>query len=240
MNPFDRHILLFINELAQKSWFFDKSILYLSEFALLKGGIVLAILWSLWFAYEKEGTAEDAQRTIIMTMIGAIMAILISRLLANGLPFRPRPINNLELAFRIPFGVKPTESICWSSFPSDHAALFSALSTGIFIISSRIGLLVVGYILLFILFPRLYLGLHYPTDILAGATIGVLAVLVANSRKIKEQVAQVIFPFRKSHPCLFYGILFLFMYQTAVLFHDIRTFGKLASDVILGVRGIPR
>lgn len=170
------------------------------------------------------------------------MAVLITRLLANCLPFRARPINNLELelVFRIPFGATPTESSSWSSFPSDHAALFSALSTGIFIISSRIGLLVFGYVLLFILFPRLYLGLHYPTDILAGATIGILAVLVANSRKIKEHVAQIIFPFRKSHPSLFYGVLFLSMYQTAVLFHDIRSIGNLAFKMILAVRGIPR
>jgi hypothetical protein len=57
----------------------------------------------------------------------------------------------------------------WSSFPSDHACLFFALATGLCLISPVIGGLALLHASLIVSLPRIYLGLHYPTDVLAGA-----------------------------------------------------------------------
>ena len=57
-----------------------------------------------------------------------------------------------------------------NSFPSDHAGLFYALATTIFLVSRRTGIIMFIYVTLVVIVPRLYLLLHYPTDIMAGGS----------------------------------------------------------------------
>jgi undecaprenyl-diphosphatase len=63
------------------------------------------------------------------------------------------------------------------SFPSDHATGGFALACGMLLYDRLVGavLLVLAGALAF---ARVYVGIHYPGDVLAGAGIGVLAVLV--------------------------------------------------------------
>ena len=49
MNPFDTSILQFLNRFAQRSPGFDQFVVFLSDFNLLKGGIVVGLIWWLWF-----------------------------------------------------------------------------------------------------------------------------------------------------------------------------------------------
>lgn len=230
MNRFDGPVLSILQELSQRSWTFDNTVYNLSGFEFLKGGVVVAFLWALWFSQDGEESAE-VRKTIVMTVLAAMGAVLAARLLAAVLPFRPRPMNNPELVFLPPFGVGPNTMRIWtdlSSFPSDHATLFSALSAGMFFVSFRAGLLATAYTVLLVLFPRVYLGMHYPTDILGGAVIGVLPVLAANRREVRETVARKILAFGNARPGPFYGISFLVSYQTAELFQDLREIGTFA------------
>ena len=96
------------------------------------------------------------------------------RLLAQVLPFRVRPIYNPDLHLHFPSaGLRAATLQAWSSFPSDHAMLWMAIATGIFIIARRVGVFALLYAVVFICVPRAYLGFHYPTDLIAGAAIGI-------------------------------------------------------------------
>lgn len=58
------------------------------------------------------------------------------------------------------------------SFPSNHAAIFFAIGTFIYFYHTRLG---AAYLIaaIFISIARVVAGVHWPLDILAGATIGV-------------------------------------------------------------------
>jgi undecaprenyl-diphosphatase len=106
-----------------------------------------------------------------------------------------------------------------SSLPSDHAALFISLATGLLFVSRKAGLFSLVYTLIFIFIPRLYLGYHYPTDLVLGALIGASITAFFNySDFIKNKISEWIMPFSKDHPALFYSLLFLVTYQIADLF----------------------
>lgn len=79
------------------------------------------------------------------------------------------------------------------SFPSDHATGGFALAFGIWLYDRTLGtvLLVLAAILSF---ARVYVGTHYPADVVAGALIGMtvaaLLYLVRPSRRLIEAVAR--------------------------------------------------
>ncbi|MET8227146.1 phosphatase PAP2 family protein [Streptomyces sp. NPDC005301] len=59
-----------------------------------------------------------------------------------------------------------------TSFPSGHAASAAAFATGVALESTRYGALVAP-LAASVAFSRVYVGVHYPGDVLAGAAIGV-------------------------------------------------------------------
>jgi undecaprenyl-diphosphatase len=222
MNFFDRPILEFINGFSQRSWTFDHTIKFLTGTNLVKGGIFLAILWALWFERNKEEVVTETRRTILATIAGSFVALFFARVLASALPFRFRPLHQSGLNFRLPIGSIVESLDGWSSFPSDHASLFAALATGIFLISRRIGFFSIFYALLIILIPRIYRGFHYPTDILAGILLGCVCVLLTNGSMMKKKLSDPLLEWSEKSPQLFYGVFFLLSYQIANLFDDIR------------------
>jgi membrane-associated phospholipid phosphatase len=102
--------------------------------------------------------------------------------------------------------------------------VFFALATAIFFAWRAAGIFAYCHALLVICLPRVYLGFHHPTDILAGAILGVgiaTAVCMEASRKF---VAQYTTPWLQSSPGTFYACLFLLTYQIADIFESMRYF----------------
>lgn len=109
-----------------------------------------------------------------------------------------------------------------SSFPSDHAFLFFALATGIFLADRRVGSLAFGYVSAIVCFPRLWLGYHFLSDILAGALIGAVVVLLFDQRAVRSAISGPVLGLMETKPHLFYMGLILFSYQVSELFNSIR------------------
>ena len=230
MNRFDESILLFLNQLSQKSAVFDHLMGFLENTNLFKGAGFIALLWAWWLQPSPE--MVQRRKIILATLTGCAVSILAARLLALNLPFRPRPLNESALAFLHPLGTSRHTLETWSSFPSDHAALFSGLVVGCFFISRRAGFWAAIYASIVVIFPRLYLGFHYLTDILMGGLLGASAVWAANLRGLRKRLAAFGLGWETRFPVSFYFCFFLATYQFVVLFDDIRAGGHLAVDLV--------
>ncbi len=220
MNSFDHTILGFFNQFAQHSWTIDSLIMTISDSDLLKGYLSLPLLWWAWFRGPRQ---EEDRRTVLLTIVGALSAVAVARLLQLTLPYRPRPIHTAGLQFTLPYSMPADFLEGWSSFPSDHASLFFALATGLWLVSPVIGLLGFLHAALLVSFPRVYVGLHFPTDILSGALLGVTAVVVIwKSRGLVRPLLDDILTWSHSSPHLFYPALFILTSELAHLFKDSR------------------
>jgi undecaprenyl-diphosphatase len=221
MNAFDSGIIDFLNRFSQRSHVFDTSVAFLEGHDLLKGGVFMALLWWAWFRMER-GDAADRRSYLIAALVTGVVAVLAARLLAHSLPFRERPVYADGFHFVPPYGSGTVDLEDWSAFPSDHAVLFFALATGLWFSSRRLGAVAFLYATFGICLPRLYLGEHWPTDILAGAAIGVGLGWLGARERVRSLVSRPATLWLEREPGSFYAAFFLLTYQTATLFGDTR------------------
>lgn len=235
MNYFDHEIIIYLNQFSQRSGGFDALVGILSANHLAKGGVLAMVLWWAWF---QTGTNHARNREKILATLGSCaFGFGLARALALTLPFRLRPRVNPELPFKLPTGEDPAMLDTWSSFPSDHAVLFYALSTGLFFISKRVGIGAFVYTSIMIAMPRIYLGLHYPTDIVAGAAVGVTVAAVSILCLKENRVLRAAANWSDQKPALFYPLFFLLTYQIADMFDSGKALLRAAKMLVAGLMG---
>jgi undecaprenyl-diphosphatase len=230
MNPFDSSIIHFVNSFARHSWAFDSFVYMLSGNDFLKGGVIVTLIWWAWFRPGPNKT-NDCE-CLVCGILACLLAVLIARGLATMLPFRPRPMTVAALHFQTPFGSNEGGLIDWSSFPSDHAAVFFALATSIFFVWRAAGIAASIYVFLFIAVPRVYLGFHYPTDILGGALIGIALALAARVKAFRDWVGRFMTPWLEHSPGSFYACLFFLTFQIASLLLSLRLMGRFLLSLV--------
>ncbi|HET7000735.1 MAG TPA: phosphatase PAP2 family protein [Puia sp.] len=220
MNDFERVVIEYVFKLFSRSYYFFHTIEFMAADNLLKGGVIAVIFWYLWFKADPDIQVKRIQ--LIATLISVFFVMIITLSIAGITPFRYRPFLNPDFHFNslIPFNEPLTKL---SSFPSDHAALFTSLATGFYFVSRKTGIITMFFVYIYLMFPRLYLGYHYPTDILAGTVLGVsITAFFLRSDAVKSIISKTILPFSINYPEYFYACLFVVTYQIADLFGGAR------------------
>lgn len=110
----------------------------------------------------------------------------------------------------------------WSSFPSDNATFFFALSTGIYFLSRPLGILAGLYSVIVAGLVRIYLGFHYPSDVIVGALIGIVVAAAANLGVMRRPAGRLIDALIRRAPGLFYAGAFAVTLELALVFDDLR------------------
>ncbi|MEI7030982.1 phosphatase PAP2 family protein [Streptomyces pratensis] len=170
-NP-DVSLLNDINGLAKAAptWF-DRVMEFVGEYGIMFG-LVLVGLWC-WWSMRKRGTAEDAvtaAAAIVWAPLAAAIAILVN-IPIRGFVERPRPFNDHEGLEVLIHGKTDY------SFVSDHSTLAMAIAVGIFVANRKFGFVALG-LAFFAGFSRIYMGVHYPTDVIGGFALGTAVVLL--------------------------------------------------------------
>lgn len=117
---------------------------------------------------------ETVRFKYFFTLIGGSGFAYLINVLIGFSYGRPRP-------FAVLSGVHQLISTSFShkSLPSSHATVAFALATAVFLFNRPAGWLM--YIAAFLVaWGRVYVGVHYPFDVLAGAILGVVVVLLVN------------------------------------------------------------
>ena len=230
MNSFDTSIETFLSGFNACA-LCNHAVQAIADMYTFKGLVLIPVLWWIWF--QSSERREWRREVVIATAVSGLLALLVGRLLAHFLPFRTRPAFTAELHLHFPF-VPQQESMlsAWSSFPSDHAMLWMSIAVGIFIISRRVGTLALLYVILFICLPRAYLGFHYPTDLLAGAAIGIVITYIMTRDAVRSRYAPHALRWIERYPGLSAMLGFVLCLELVTQFDEIRTFATSVFKVV--------
>ena len=183
MNPFlnlDGDILIYIQDHIRNS-FLD---VIFPNITFLGDAGILWIALTVIFMFFKQ-----TRKAAICSAIALLGSVILNNLLIKPLVGRVRPYEVVE-GLKL-MGKAATDP----SFPSGHSAASFASAVAMFPHLPKkagIPLLVIAAM---IAFSRLYIGIHYPTDVLFGIVdgilLGILAVFIGNIifKKIDEKKA---------------------------------------------------
>ena len=126
------------------------------------------------------------RKTGYAAVLSLIFGVIVTNLLLKNIVARPRPFAEIEAL--IPLIAKPTDF----SFPSGHTtASFAVALVMLRMLPKKIGIPAVVLAAL-VAFSRLYLGVHYPTDVLTGFVIALvgsmLSVWIVRTKPEDKQV----------------------------------------------------
>lgn len=180
---FDLQLFRLINNLAGHNAFLDGLVrLLVNEYFLTT--IMALILVIFWFEGHDRDQRERNQRAILRAIVALFIANIVLKL-CNLIYFRPRPFVGHEVNLLF---YRPTDS----SFPSNAAVVGFSVATAIWLCNRRLGALLLVLATLFGL-SRIYCGVHYPSDIIAGSLLGALsAYLVVRKGGFVDPVINLI------------------------------------------------
>jgi len=218
IDSLDVQALTWLHHFIGQSRVFDTlAISGLSSPLVKLGPVVLVICW-FWF--DAHPHREHRREQLLQALAIAMGALLLGRVLALALPFRIRPAYRLDVDLVYPFeqGLRT-----WSAFPSDHAVVAFALAAALSRLSPLVGIWAFAHAAVVISFPRVYFGLHHPSDVIGGALIGIaLASLMAWMPR-RRAGHGVLMKLEQERPALFYAVGFVLLYEITTMFDGLRS-----------------
>jgi undecaprenyl-diphosphatase len=86
----------------------------------------------------------------------------------------------------------------------------------------------------FAVMARVYPGIHYPSDVLVGAVIGITSSVVINREPVRKRVATPLLAFEPRYAPYFYGLFFLALAEVSGGFPNTRHVGVAIVHLFIG------
>ena len=174
-SQFDLHAARVLARFLGHHPLFDYSVQSAIGHHLLGGIPYAAAFFYFWVRGERENRQDDLRRliTVVLGSLVTILLVLWAGKMVSWLPPQRQP----ALAHLYPDYLFP--NVNTNSFPSNSTALFTSIAVGILCVNRLAGVALLVAVPFFVSLPRMYVGGHYPTDVLAGFLIGLVGFAIA-------------------------------------------------------------
>lgn len=156
------NLFFFIFNLSHQYAFLDALMIFGARYLILLTFFIVFIL-----SFKGSIKEKKAFLLIILSLPLAVLIIMGIHLFI----YEPRPFITLHLTPLYPY-------IPDASFPSRHAA-FMAVATFVYLYFKSKWSMLFLIFMLWVGISRIYVGIHYPIDILGGILVGILSLIIA-------------------------------------------------------------
>jgi undecaprenyl-diphosphatase len=158
---------------AVAEWIAQHRLSPLNDFFVALGTVEkLGAIWILCAIALGIAERRGLARTIALAAVTGLTTFA-----ADSVSFGVKDMTHRTRPFVAHPDIHPLYVVHSSSFPAGHAATAFAGATVLTYAARRLWPLFVG-LAVAVAFSRVYVGVHYPTDVLAGATIGIVVGIV--------------------------------------------------------------
>ncbi|WP_335970604.1 MULTISPECIES: phosphatase PAP2 family protein [Streptomycetaceae] len=145
----------------------DDVVRFFSDYGL---GVFAVLMVGAW--WRARGSGDRLRMAGVLAVPVAVVLAYLANDAVKSFFTEQRPCQTLHVA--------PTVEACpalgdWS-FPSNHSAIAAAAAVALLLVDRRLGLIAVPFALL-LGASRVWIGVHYPHDVLAGLFLGTLLSL---------------------------------------------------------------
>jgi undecaprenyl-diphosphatase len=163
-----------INNLANKNTVLDKIMIFFSKDVPYIFMAVIAIVFILGVTKKNCDYRKSAFNTFVITVINLILSFII-----GGIYYVDRPFVHNKVNLLLPHATD-------ASFPSDHATGTMSIALGLTKYNKLLGR-ILTVISIIVGFSRVYVGHHYPMDVI-GAYIIVFGTSYLYNLKLRSKV----------------------------------------------------
>lgn len=154
-------LFLRVNDFARTTpWLHAPAVAYAKYGLVVFAALLLVGVW------QRRGSGDRELAAAVWAGLGTLLAVAVNQ-----------PVASL-VAERRPYAAQPgvlvlvDRSTDWS-FPSDHSVMAGAAAVGLLLVSRRLGA-VAAVAALLMAAVRVYVGAHYPDDVVAGLALGAI------------------------------------------------------------------
>ena len=162
----DRNDFNVVRHFANSTSWLHGFMVFMAKYGIVFLAIALLVGWWL-------GRRENSPRKVaiaVWSALAALVALALVQPISNAAreqrPFVNHPEVHKLIAHAADYG-----------FPSDHATAAGAVAAGLLFLSWRLGV-VTTLIALLIAFSLVYVGVHFPQDVLAGLALGAVVAVI--------------------------------------------------------------
>lgn len=214
----DVQALTWLHQFIGRSRVFDSLAAGGLNNSLLKFGPLAFVI--CWFWFDAHPHRERRREQLIQALLIAVAALLLGRILALAMPFRLRPAYRLDVGLLYPLdpGLRT-----WSACPSDHAVIAFALAVALLRLSPLVGVWAFAHAAVVICFPRIYYGLHHPSDVISGALFGAALAMAGAWLPMRRTANSALLKLEQTRPALFYAGGFILLFEIVTMFDGLRS-----------------